>query len=529
MRTGLWLAAVVAAVVAAAPAHADTESCDRFRNDILAMERTSVRPQGFLELNILLRDTYRESCISSPTRDPSKGPTQYWYRANGSPTGVPTDAARPADASYVATEEIGRFCAGQPMDPSMCAMLAGIGHYCSTAPARSLLMRQCGSIDPDLPEASDPLPPEQLSIAGKTYTVGRKCARFLAEVQATDPRRAPIAVGQDGWQHRLRLVCPAEFADAAAKMLGRTPDQSDFWPAFGRLALNGFRSPAERNYTPTSLRNNPDFNRMCNQAKSFRDQCWNSWNNMRSIGTQALGDTGQAGAFKECYGLYAKVYGLCEAGQREANRIGALPQLLPNPEPAIPPTPVPGASRPPPQQPPQPPQMSARCQQLVSNYVSAAQANDGPRALAGYNALKSAGGCNVLDKVDRAPPPVAGGDSRFISRGARPNIEGTIGACDRATDGCAEAMRQLEQAASPAAQAAMIMNAVQVGLELGAAMASGLAAMQPRGGGGGGTNYNSIGNRPAARTYGQGSAQPAPSLPQQPPVSCGSGPVCTAR
>jgi hypothetical protein len=189
-----------------------------------------------------------------------------------------------------------------------------------------------------------------------------------------------------------------------------------------------------------------------------------------------------------------------------------------------------GHSAPPPRPAPAP-QMSAQCQKLVSTYVAAAQANDGPRALAGYNALKGAGGCGVLDKVDRAPPPAAtaGGDSRFISRGERPNIAGTIGACDRSTDGCAQAMRQLEQAASPAAQAAMIMNAVQVGLELGAAMASGLAATAPQGGGGSGTNYNSIGNRPAARTYGQGAPQQPHQVPQQQPVPCGTGPVCTAR
>src|SRR6185503_9025188 len=44
---------------------------------------------------------------------------------------------------------------------------------------------------------------------------------------------------------------------------------------------------------------------------------------------------------------------------------------------------------------PQQPAMSAQCQQLVSNYVTAARANDGPGALAAYSALKRAGGCGV--------------------------------------------------------------------------------------------------------------------------------------
>jgi hypothetical protein len=526
MRIAFWLAGIAAALVGlAATARADQQSCAEFKDKLLAMERNSVRPQGFLELNILLRDIYRESCIAFPTRDPSKGPPEYWYRSDGISTGVLTDAARPEGASYATTEEIAQFCAGQPMDPSICAMLTGIGYYCSQAPARRLLMRQCGGIQPDLPEASDPLPPEQLSIAGKTYTVGRKCARFLAEVQATDPKRAPIAVGQDGWQHKLSLYCSPEFADAAAKMLGRTPDRSDFWPAFAHLTLNGFRSPAERKtYTPTSLRQDADFNRMCEQAKGMRDQCWQRWNNMRSIGTEPLGDNGQALAFKECYGLYAKVYGMCEAGQREANRIGSLPPPIANPEPVIEAAkPAGGDSRPPPKAAPQPP---TKCQQLVSNYVNAAQANDGPRALAGYNALKAEGGCGVLDKVDTGMPAAPPAQA-YPSRRNNTLTHQYVDPCAADPANCARAMGQLEQQAGPEAKAALMMHAISTGLQLGAAIASGMAAMQPSGGGG--TNYNSIGNRPAARTYGQGSPQAAPHQQLPTPGPCGPGPVCTAR
>jgi hypothetical protein len=76
----------------------------------------------------------------------------------------------------------------------------------------------------------------------------------------------------------------------------------------------------------------------------------------------------------------------------------------------------------------------------VSSYVAAAQANDGPKALAGYNALKQAGGCGVLAKVDRAPPPqpqAPGPDPRFATRGATPLSDATMKSCDDSPEACA--------------------------------------------------------------------------------------------
>jgi hypothetical protein len=174
--------------------------------------------------------------------------------------------------------------------------------------------------------------------------------------------------------------------------------------------------------------------------------------------------------------------------------------------------------------------MSAQCQKLVGDYVSAAQANDGARALSGYNALKGAGGCGVLQQFDKGPPPAPPAQA-FPSRRGTPLTDSYVQPCAADQAGCAQAMRQLEQGASPEAKAALMMHAISTGLQLGAAIAGGLAAMQPQGGGGGGggTNYNSIGNRPAARTYGQGSPTPGQGYQPPPTVPCGSGPVCTAR
>jgi hypothetical protein len=333
----------------------------------------------------------------------------------------------------------------------------------------------------------------------------------------------------------LRPLDTQERVQCESILDGRVPDlppaSEKLPPVADLLAPKGVNAPT---MPDAKVAADPGFQRMCAQAETNFNTCATRRQHMTTYGSGGLGSDGQADAFYQCQKIYQGVLNMCHATKVVAAKTApnapvATPPKAPPPQQQAKGTPPQASSMPPAQ--PQPQPMSAKCQQLVSNYVAAAQANDGPRALAGYNALKSAGGCNVLDKVDRAPPPAqpSGGDSRFIARGARPNTAAAIGACDRSADGCAEAMRQLEQAASPAAQAAMIMNAVQVGLELGAAMASGLAATMPQGGGGGGTNYNSIGNRPAARTYGQGSAQPAPHVPQQPPVSCGSGPVCTAR
>jgi hypothetical protein len=157
--------------------------------------------------------------------------------------------------------------------------------------------------------------------------------------------------------------------------------------------------------------------------------------------------------------------------------------------------------------------MSPQCQQLVSSYVAAAQANDGPRALAGYNALKSAGGCGVLAKVDRpmpqAQPAAPADDPRFISRGATPLSDQVVGGCNDSPAECQRRVQQLRAGVSPEAQAALFMNAVSIGLQLGATVANGMAGAMPQGGGG--TNMNSIGNRPVQHTYGQGApTRPAP-------------------
>ena len=163
--------------------------------------------------------------------------------------------------------------------------------------------------------------------------------------------------------------------------------------------------------------------------------------------------------------------------------------------------------------------------QLVQNYVQAAQANDGSRALAGYNSLKAAGGCGVLDKVDRPMPQEAApaqGDARFAPpRGPTPLSDSTVGACDLSPAECAARVQQLGLGISAQAKAAVMSNAIGIGLQLGTMMGSAMTlgvqagSVGGGGGGGGGTNMNSIGPGPVRSTYGQGApARPGPPASQ---------------
>jgi hypothetical protein len=161
--------------------------------------------------------------------------------------------------------------------------------------------------------------------------------------------------------------------------------------------------------------------------------------------------------------------------------------------------------------------MTPRCQQLVTSYVAAARAKDGPRALAGYQALKAAGGCGVLQKVDRPQPRVrapSASDSRFISRGATPNTDQVVGSCDASPAECAARVRQLQAGTSPEAKAALYSHAFSVGWQLGTMIGTGVLMAVPP------SVPRTAGPTTAApsgvrNTYGQGSPlRPAPRTRQ---------------
>jgi hypothetical protein len=439
-----------AAQVKAAPS--GSPECAQFRQNIIDMENTSVRPPGWAKFDGQLRMAYVKQCLLSPTR---KVADQYWYRADGSPLGVRADYSppgwdpsrpgyRPDGGAFIATPEIAAACAQTP-NPSVCAMVKEIEADCR-APVDQQERNQCAAIlngdTPDLPQPGERLP---------------SISDWFGPARPGAPRMSDAEVWAD-----------------------------------------------------------PGFRRMCAAAGANDNTCRQRQLKMRSVGTSNTGSTSQAGAFLECQQIYGAVLNMCNSTQLAAGVPNKPIPVNPPPKPA---PPQQAKAAPPPQQPkpgpgtggsqappPPPPssQMTPQCQQLVSSYVAAAQANDGPRALAGYNALKSAGGCGVLAKVDRPmPQPQAApaDDPRFVARGATPLSDQVVGGCDASPAECQRRVQQLRAGVSPEAQAALFMNAVSIGLQLGASVANGMAATVPHGSG---TNMNSIGNRPVQHTYGQG-------------------------
>ncbi|SEP19021.1 hypothetical protein SAMN02990966_04365 [Rhodospirillales bacterium URHD0017] len=539
-RAGLWGAlafSVTGGAISVGDVRADQQSCAQFRDAIIRMETESVRPPGWFALDQHLRALYRQDCLINPTRKP---PTEYWYTEEGKPTGVLASGAdRPADGAYATTPEINERCVERGLkEPGMCVMIENLRAACAN-PVDTQARNHCTSIlgkdeKPSLPPPGEALPPISVGLDGGPYTLSANCDALLGRLSGDPLLDSASTTERARWQQIMRSECP-DFLDALKRRTGVDPDKDPgkFWPAVGELAFNGFAPPGVPVQTPASVKADPGWQRMCNDAEKHRNTCMERLQGMRSnpealpraAGTYGQGSpnpdnvpdpittsnpndrdrTSQTGAFAQCSALYGQVLNMCKATENVAKKTAArLPPPAP-PKPAPPPAaakPVAssgGDSRPPPQQ--QAP--GPDCQRLVSNYVGAAQANDGQRALAGYNALKAAGGCGVLSKVDKgapvaqapAPPPPA-----FPTRGATPNTDAYVQPCNADQAGCTQAMRQLERGTSPQAQAALVMHAISTGLELGAAMANGLSAAMPQGGGGGRGQYNTPGNNTDMRS-----------------------------
>ncbi len=576
-RAVLWGALALNLIVVAISANAakaDQQSCAQFRDAIIKMETDSVRPPGWFSLDRSLRALYTQDCLLNPTRH---APAQYWYTVDGKPTGVMAfdpvvydqDAFRakypngmpdrPPGAAYATTPEINERCL-KSTNPSMCVMVENLREACAN-PLDTQERNQCKAIlgegqTPSMPPPGQELPPMRVALDGGPYTLSPDCDAVLSRVSGDPLLEDADADERARWLGIMRSQC-GDFLDALKRRTGIDPDKdpNGFWPAVGNLAFNGFAPPGTPSQTPASIYADPGWQRMCKEAATNQNTCLQRQQNMQSLAapliknTRGPGSPGadnppdppvtprstggygttQAGAFGECAALYGQVLNMCKANEMTALRTAAR---MPPPAPPKPAPPKPAqqqaAAKPnPPQASQAPPQQSAaapsQCQQLAAKYVAAARANDGPGAIAGYNALKAAGGCGVLDKV---PPVVAAapaaGDPRFISRGARPGIDSTVGACNASPAECQEAMRQLEAGTSPAAKAALMANAISVGLQLGAAMANGLAAAAPQAGGGAGgvptvrgnnTDYRSLAAPTIHNGRGQGSGTPQYNTP----------------
>ena len=526
--------AVVAAVVALPSGAAWAQSnCKELRANIVKMDAEASDRPGYLPLRSQLNSLYEKLCsVATPERG-----AESWYTIDGKKIGPAPGTGWPDQAAYSASDAVAAACQSAP-DPVSCAVLRGASAMCISR-TTGKVTAFCEVLGAYPTEAGGtpppPLPPIAVTINNKPMAVPARCAEWLAEMT----NYVPPTEGSQSQRNReaySNFAPPDACQDilpAIEERLGmkyRNTDALPFLDGMARLARAGFappRSAAAPNLPPKEF---------CDNALKVRDQCKVRWDNMRtatedntkeipgSAPFHKLGEDGQAGAFGDCYWLYNRVYGMCKANADPKLTPRAAAATPPPPQAAPPAKPDPNAPQKSSMPPPAP--QKSPCEKLVSDYVGAAQSGDGTRALAGYNALKQAGGCGVLDKVDRPLPPApaaAANPNIMAPRGQRPGIAGAIGACDQSADGCAGAMRQLEAGAGADAQARMIGNAIQIGLQLGAAMAQGLAIAMPQGGGGGasgggGTNYNSIGNRRVRSTYGEGS----------PDVKCPPG-GCTGR
>src|SRR5579862_7246915 len=518
-RYGGFAAICIAAVLWRHPASAAlSQSCQDLRAQIANIEK-QVPSGAALSVELAIRKVYVEDCLRHPSdgSTPGSSASDPWFNADGNPASGPQPDG---DGVFQTTPEIAGYCRGSS-DPGLCALMLNLGEG-------EILAEGGNPQDPDdwtkpvrAIDPADELPPLQLSAAGQTFSVDDACLGGLAGILFSN-------AGSDGLRSRLAInlatpQCAGEL-NAISAALGTVQDAIAQWRA---TALNDRTPPTGANGRALQ----PGFLEMCRQAFNDQNTCRARQSDMRSIDSDShgLGSEGQAGAFGDCANLYGSVVAMCRQSGVQFPR-SPLKQARQPPRPTpraadkkLPPKPETAQGSAPP--------MSNKCRGLVQNLVTAAHANDGPGAKASYDALQQAGGCGVLDKVDHAPPATATGpsvdDPRFVSRGATPLSDQVVGGCDAAPDECAERVRQLRAGVSPEAIAALYTNAINVGLELGNLMGNAMLSGMPTTGAalrGGGTNMNSIGNKPVRSTYGQGSpTRPAPAPIHQGCVECNVG------
>jgi hypothetical protein len=511
VRCVLFVAITLCTAVIAMPsreARADAQSCIDLRAKIVAMDATSSNLPGYLPLRAQLASLYKRLCSGdSPTQA-----QEYWYSLDGKKLG-PVEKGRPDKAAYATTDNIGRACASA-VNPSMCALSHGAFSLCANPPdaettAGCKVLGAYPTVsDSEIGSDAPPLPPLTVTLDGQSFTLPTDCANVLANIAEDPPenrQKQHVSLRYKMLdQNRIEILqgsCP-DFLAALEHRLGRSAaqDPSQFWPALYPVVTASFPPPgAVASASPAMPL------AICEEAQSNMNMCKQRWNEMGAVGEASHGTSGQAAAFRDCYLLYEKVVGMCRISNKSLPR--SSPQTAQS-------------------------GLSPQCQTLVQNYIAAAQANDGPKALAGYHALKQAGGCGVLGKVDRPMPTTSADapsvdDPRFVSRGATPLSDAVVGGCDAAPDVCAARVRELRAGVSPEAIAALYSNAIGIGLELGTMMGNAMLSGVPTTGGfiaGGGTNMNSIGNRPVRHTYGQGSpARQAPAPTHQGCVECNVG------
>lgn len=408
-------------------AQADEASCKEFRDNIVKMEKESIRPPGWFSLNNYLRTLYDKDCIEHPTR---KRPVEYWYREDGTSTDVLSTQDRPADAAYATTKEIGDAClrAAGPMtpgaqgkmiranlDPSICALDGGAVAAC-TNPIDDQERVHCSMILGSAAKVAaipkgEGLGPIAVGLEGGPWILDQECQSALSGFGSDLAFDDSGAKNRSGWLATMRAHCP-DFLEAIEKRAGvKAGDAARFWPAFGELLLHGFATPQtiqdqKKRAAGGFITKDPNFQRMCKQADDNRQECRARQARMGSVNGSTDGTGGQAGKFQECATLYEQVYAMCRSSERQSGRVEKAAAAKAPPPPAPQPKPQPQAQpQPQPQSQPQPKPadgtaqsrpppasltgMSAACKGQLNQLLAASDRRDGAGATAAYENLRA--------------------------------------------------------------------------------------------------------------------------------------------
>jgi|GEM_PF-4940348 len=488
------------------------QSCAAMRASLVEMDRTSVKPPGYGALRELLL-AQALACRDVAPRTPGN--------AEAACASVPM----PRRDWCVLEAQVAESCrTPQPESQRVCHMLFGDG-YANAAGQQTVL----------------PIPPTQIALDGRTYSVAPECAHILFRESGTDLPHAGLRADMRSKSLvTMRELCPDLLA-ALEQRTGNNAanDAARFWAALNNLVLSNF---AARNAAPVnvaSINARPGFRQMCETARANENTCRTRQGNMGEVGRNSRGVSGQAGAFGECAALYGSLAGMCSNTEQVAARATQPPAKPPTPQPAPAP---PVAAAPPPaatsaqSAPPPSPQalrqataigqLSPQCQDQFNNLLEATNAGDRQRAANAYTALRGAS-CDVQMR-EVANVTSLGLPERRVSDRARSRMDRAMGTDPNAALSGA-ANRNAQDAAGGGGGGDFEIDQV---INFGMAMLGVMSAFSGQSFGGvsfgminagSGTNFSTM-NQRATSTYGQGS--PNASGYRPPATRCGR-PVCS--
>jgi hypothetical protein len=379
-----------------------------------------------------------------------------------------------------------------------------------------------------------PIPPTQIALDGRTYSVAPECANILFRESGTDlPHAGLRADMRSKGLVTMRELCPDLLA-ALEQRTGNNAanDAARFWAALNNLVLSNF---AARNAAPinvASINARPGFRQMCETARANENTCRTRQGNMGEVGRNSRGVSGQAGAFGECAALYGSLAGMCSNTEQVAARATQPPSTAPAPQPA--PAPPPAANSAQSAPPPSPQalrqataigQLSPQCQDQFNNLLEATNASDRQRAANAYAALRGAS-CDVQMR-EVASATSLGLPERRMSARANDRMNRAMGADPNAALAGA-ANRSTQEAAGGGGGGDFEIDQV---INFGMALLGVMSAFSGQSFGGvsfgminagGGSNFSTM-NQRAASTYGQGS----PNASGRPPATRCGRPVCS--